>query len=123
MGVTTIAVDATGVGSPVVESLRKEPLGGRLAPVVITGGDQATLNAGTYRVPRLDLLDGIAIQLENGELRVGANVQHAPSLGRELLNLKRIHRASGTSIGATDKAEHDDLVFAASLACWAARKF
>ncbi len=123
LGVTTIAVDGTGVGSPIVDQLRSETLGGRLTPVIITGGDKATLDGSTYRVPRLDLLDGLALQLENGELRVGANVHHAPALGRELLNLKRIHRSSGTTIGATDRTEHDDLVFAAALACWAARKF
>ncbi|MBL8211067.1 MAG: terminase family protein [Bryobacterales bacterium] len=122
IGATTLAVDATGVGAPVVESLRREPLGARLAPVIITGGDKTTYDNGTYRVPRLDLLDGLTLQVENGDLRVGANVTDAHLLGRELLNLKRNHRATGSTITAADSAEHDDLVFATALAAWAARK-
>ncbi len=122
IGATTIAVDATGVGSPVVESLAREPLRARLTPVIITGGDKATLDGSTYRVPRLDLLDGLTLQLENGDLRVAANVNDAHLLGRELLNLKRTHRATGSTIAAADSSEHDDLVFATALASWAARK-
>jgi len=35
----TLTVDATGVGAPVVELLKKADLGCRLKPVVITGGE------------------------------------------------------------------------------------
>ena len=38
----TVALDATGVGAPVLDMLRKANLGCRIVPVITTGGERAS---------------------------------------------------------------------------------
>lgn len=51
----TIVVDATGVGAPVVDMMRRGGLGCRVIPVVITGGDMESSDGVRYRVPKVDV--------------------------------------------------------------------
>src|SRR5690348_6435373 len=51
-----IAVDATGVGAPVVDMLRAARLGCDIAPVNISSGDRQTRSGGTWNVPKQDLI-------------------------------------------------------------------
>jgi len=57
-GRTTMIVDATGVGTPVVDMLRRAGLGRRIAPVLITGGELQRREQGYYMVPKRDLMAG-----------------------------------------------------------------
>jgi hypothetical protein len=111
-GQCTLVVDATGVGAPVVDMLRAPGLGCDLTAVTITGGDresrQGPMNAG---VPRRDLIAGLQLAIEKGELRVARGMAGAGSLIRELTEM-RVDDGGG---------EHDDLVMALALACWKAR--
>ena len=52
-----VAVDATGVGRPVVDLLRKAGLGATIMPAIITGGAAESLNNGYYSVPKRDLVE------------------------------------------------------------------
>src|ERR1700679_1803773 len=52
-GNCALAVDATGVGAPVVDMLRAARLGCELNAVVITGGER---RAGSGTVPKRDLM-------------------------------------------------------------------
>src|SRR5260370_37358585 len=54
-GPAHLVVDATGVGTPVVELLRRAGMGCRLWPVSITGGPAEGYGDGYYRVPKRDL--------------------------------------------------------------------
>jgi hypothetical protein len=56
--ITTLIVDATGVGRPVVDLLRRASLPCRLMPVTITGGDRETCESGMWHVPKRDLIAG-----------------------------------------------------------------
>ena len=114
-----MAVDATGVGAPVVDMLRAAQLGCDLAAVVITGGDRAG-SAGS--VPKRDLIAGLQVLLENGQLRIG-RLKEAGRLAQELMDV-RISMNSGGRVrmGADGCGEHDDLVIALALACWRARR-
>src|SRR5690606_16869373 len=49
-----IVIDATGVGAPVVEDLKRKT--GGVIPVLITGGERATSGGGFHRVPKKDLI-------------------------------------------------------------------
>jgi hypothetical protein len=112
-GNCALAVDATGVGAPVVDMLRAARMGCDLSAVVITGGDRA---AGTS-VPKRDLMGELLVLLEQGQLKIG-NLREGPRLVRELMDV----RDSGGRVGAEGAGEHDDLVIALALACWRAKR-
>src|SRR5262245_38941882 len=66
-----LVVDATGVGAPVVSLLKEARLNCRLlVPVQITSGHQVTRQGGFYYVPKRDLIVGLQILMERGELEV-----------------------------------------------------
>jgi hypothetical protein len=105
-GDCVLAVDATGVGAPVVDMLRAARLGCEVMAVTITGGGRE--HGGS--VPKRDLMAGVEVLLEKGQLRIG-RVREAARLGRELMAMRT----------GKDGGEHDDLVIALALACWRAR--
>ena len=115
-----LTVDSTGVGVPVVESLRAAQLGCRgITAVTITGGERARQASGFgvgehWHVPRTDLLDGVRMLLERGELKISKTMRESGTLVRELLSMR-----SGV---ANLHGQHDDLVLAVALACWQAMR-
>ena len=113
-GNCALAVDATGVGAPVVDMLRAARLGCDLTAVTITGGDKAG-SAGS--VPKRDLIAEVQVLLEKGQLRIG-DVRDAGQLARELGDM-RISTGGGgrTRMGADRCGEYDDLAIALALAC------
>ena len=86
-------VDATGVGAPVVERARGS-------------GER-------WQVPRKDLLPGLEVLLETGELRISKRLAEAGRLVKELTSIR---------FGRGESGEHDDLTMAVGLACWRARR-
>lgn len=112
-GQVRVVMDATGVGSAVVEMLRQGELGCRVIPVTITGGEKVNGDGVGYRVPRKELLHAMTVMLEQGDLRIGRRVAQAERLEAELRSLR---------VTAEDRIEsdggHDDLVFATALGCW-----
>lgn len=111
-GNCSVAIDATGLGAPVVDLLREANLACELAPVVITGGDKQNHSAGVWRVPKRDLIGGLQLLLEKGDLQICKQLRESGALVRELIDMR-----TTTLRGAT---EHDDLVMAVALACWQA---
>jgi hypothetical protein len=123
-GQCSVVVDATGVGAPVVDLLKRAQLSGRLYPVTITGGERERESGGVWSVPKRDLIAGVEVALEKGQLRIAKNLRDAGSLVRELMDVKTTTKASSgrVRIGADGCKQHDDLVIALALACWAARR-
>jgi hypothetical protein len=122
-GPTTLVVDATGVGAPVVDLLRGEidstiPL----IPVIFTGGDTARFDNGVFRVPKKDLVHGLIVLFENQRLRLLDDHPEARALINELGNMRvKISGESHASFEAWRQNQHDDMVFALALACWRGR--
>ena len=122
-GNCVVAVDATGLGAPVVDMLKEARLPCELSAVVITGGERANTSGGVWHVPKRDLIGGLQILLEKGELRIAKGLREAGSLVRELVDMRGTRRASGrVRLGADGAGEHDDLVMATALACWVAER-
>jgi hypothetical protein len=132
-GRSSLVVDATGVGAPVVDALRPALAGAsRIAPeitaVTITGGERAAENRSTFgvqrwNVPKRDLVAGVQMLLERGELRIARELKEAGPLVRELLDIRATAKATGrVRIGADGGGEHDDLAIALALACWRAQR-
>ncbi|HZU27020.1 MAG TPA: hypothetical protein VFA04_15950 [Bryobacteraceae bacterium] len=122
-GPCRLVVDATGVGMPVVDMLRRAKPGFAMTPVLITGGAEQHNKDGVWHVPKVDLLAGLQAALEGGELRISRRLKETATLVRELGDVRVRARGTGAMrIGADGHGEHDDLVIAVALGCWAGRK-
>ena len=138
-GTRHLVVDATGVGRPVVDLLRQEIraqasgewVGGipvmagwcRLWPVVITGGDAEGTGGGCYYVPKRDLVVGLQVLMQQGGLQIASGLREGAALVREMAEV-RVRTTGGgrEQYGVWKDGEHDDLVLALGLACWAVKK-
>jgi hypothetical protein len=125
-GQCCLTVDATGVGAPVVDLLREAGLGCEICAATITGGERAHSANGwsgvsRWNVPKQDLIAGMQVLLERGQLRISPRLRELGPLMRELMDLRGTVKASGrVRIGADGCGEHDDLAIALALACWRA---
>jgi hypothetical protein len=120
----TYVVDATGVGRPVVDLLR-DAIGSvaPIVPVVFTGGDSVRYEDGFYRVPKKDLVHNVMVLLQSGKLRIAERSEDSRALVNELTNMRiKITPEANSTYEAWRQGQHDDLVFALSLACWRARR-
>lgn len=122
IGSTDLVADATGVGRPVVDLLRR--YGVNPIAVTITGGDAVVQDGDGYRVPKRDLVAVLQVLLQESRLK-SANLPGAEVLRAELLNFRvTVNPATGhDSYGAGPVSgwrdgEHDDLVLSVALACW-----
>jgi hypothetical protein len=116
-----LAVDATGVGAPVVEMLRGAALGCEICAVTITSGERESETASGWNVPKQDLIAAMQVPLERGALRIAREMREVGPLVKELMDMKSVRGRSGrVRLGADGCDEHDDLVIAVALACWRA---
>jgi hypothetical protein len=122
-GPVHLAVDNTGVGVAVVDMLRAARPKAVLLPVTITAGDTENSCHGAHRVPKRNLIVGLQVLLQQGGLRIAADLKHAPTLLAELMAMQvKITAAGNEQLGAWREGTHDDLVFAVALAIWAVGK-
>jgi hypothetical protein len=123
-GQCCLVVDATGVGAPVVDMLRSAGMGCEVTAVTITGGERESGSGAAWNVPKLDLIAGLQVPLERGEMRIARQMKDVAGLVRELVDM-RVTAGLGLGkvrIGAEGNGQHDDLVIALALACWRARR-
>lgn len=117
-GNASLVVDQTGVGVPVVDLLRKAGLG----PVAISihGGDKASNEGDTWRVPKRDLVGVLQVLLQSGRLKVSSQLKLGPVLQAEMLNFKvKIDPVTAhDSYSAWRESDHDDLILSVALAAW-----
>lgn len=121
-GRSTLVVDATGLGTPVVEMIRDRNMDCTLIPVIITGGEIGRVNGRFRTVPKRDLVSNLELMFDNGELRIAAKLPNRARLVAELMNMKTRKSKDGTEAMGAEGKHHDDLVLAVALAAWAARK-
>ncbi len=121
-GRCTLVVDGTGVGRPVVDLLRAARPGCTIMAVTATGGMQETSEGGYYCVPKRDLIVGLQVYLQCGELELAAGLRHGTELMEEMAGMQvQVSDAGREQYGARGPG-HDDLVFAVALGCWGVRK-
>lgn len=122
-GQCALAVDATGVGAPVVEMLRAAGLSCEICAVTITGGERENQTASGWNVPKQDLIAGVQVLLDKNQLRIAKGLRYAGALVKELLDMRAVARAAGSlRLGAEGDGKHDDLVIALALGCWKAKQ-
>ena len=116
---STLVVDATGVGAPVVELIRAAHLPCRLIAAQITGGSDESSDAAYYRVPKRDLVVGLQILMEQWDFEIVAGSPAAEALVKELTGFRARRSPSGN---LRYEGSRDDLTMALSLAWWWMRK-
>jgi len=115
----SMAVDATGVGRPVIDMIRDAHLPASIYPITLTGGDAVTQDGMERHVPKRDVASTIAVLLQTGRLRIARGLKESETLLRELLNFRvKISLSGHDTYEAWREQEHDDLVLAVGLAAW-----
>jgi hypothetical protein len=123
VGRCTLVMDATGVGAPVLDLLRRAQLGCGIEPVILTGGERESHGDGVWCVPKQDLVTGLRVMLEKRELGLPAKFGASRVLVKELAEMETwTGGRGGLKFGARRDGTHDDLVMASALACWRARR-
>jgi hypothetical protein len=84
----SMAVDATGVGRPVIDMIKDAQLPASVYPITLTGGDAVVRDGMERRVPKRDVASTIAVLLQTGRLRIARGLQESDTLLRELLNFR-----------------------------------
>lgn len=114
----SLVVDQTGVGAPVVDLF--EQAGLKPVGVLIHGGDKASHEGESWRVPKRDLVGVLQVLLQTGRLKVASKLKLGPVLSQEMLNFKvKIDPMTAhDSYSAWREEDHDDLVLSVALAAW-----
>ena len=112
-----LVVDATGVGRPVLDLMRRaglDPFG-----VTITGGGGETVEKRDARVAKRLLANTIAVALDTGRLTFPAPGDHRDTLRRELSAFRvTVNANQNETFEAWREKDHDDLVLGCALAVW-----
>ena len=81
-GRCTLAMDATGLGAPVLDMMKRAGLGCSIDAVILTPVDPGTTHE--WHVPKTDLVAGLRVMLEKKELRMENRPAGADALVKEL---------------------------------------
>ncbi len=115
----TLAIDATGVGAPVIDLFRREKHKSNLEPIQIVGGATVSRENGVTRVPKRNLVSTVQVYLQSKRLKIASQLPEAETLTREMQNFQvKITDAANDTYGAWRTGTHDDLVLASALALW-----
>jgi hypothetical protein len=114
-------VDATGVGRPVVDLLRRDcPY--TLNAVTIGSGSEVVRHGSDISVPKADLIGCLEVVLSTRRLLFAPDLPLAKDLDAELRAFSRELSATGRPLYEGGRGSHDDLVLALALALWAAER-
>jgi hypothetical protein len=122
----TLAVDATGVGRPVVDMFLTATMPCEVVPITITGGlaeprsDRWSAMGGPlgWWVPKVHLVSAVQAALQGGRLKVAPRLRYAELLKKELFAFNAKVTAAGHDTFEAREGVHDDLVLAVVLAVW-----
>lgn len=118
-GWSPLAVDATGVGRPVMDLFTARPVGCRATAITIHAGDEVGVGSNRFSVPKRDLVALLQVQLQRGRLKVASSLSAADLLMREMSDFRSsISETGHDSYGVWRTGGHDDLVLAVALALW-----
>jgi hypothetical protein len=121
---TVLAIDATGVGAPVIDLFKREKMSAKLVPILITAGSEVTTENGTMRIPKRNLVSSVSVALQSGKLKISEKLPLAGTLVGELENFRaKITTSGNDTYGAGNEwraGVNDDLVLSLSMAIWCA---
>ena len=122
LGRTTVAVDAGGIGAPVLEQLKPRlPRGMTCRAIVLTGGSNVNTANGKITVPKSDVIATTQILFQNQRIRIATGIPAAAELAEELRSYTiTINENGHPTYKPAQDGGHDDLVLALGLAAWTA---
>jgi hypothetical protein len=119
-GRVLLALDATGVGKPVVDLFRERLPRPPIYAITITAGNDVTGTGMGPHVPKRDLILTSSVIFEQHRIQIAQEMHCAQALVDELQGLRRSITEHGNDTYSAASGEHDDLVLALSLALWTA---
>lgn len=120
--VPRLAIDQTGVGSPVVDMFRQAAINADLQPILIHGGDRATNEDGVWRCPKRELVGVTQVALQTGRIKIPNVLPEAGVLKQELQNFQVSISDAGHDSYEARVGKHDDLVLSLAMALWLAKQ-
>jgi hypothetical protein len=122
-----LIVDGTGVGRGVVDGLAEAltDVPAEMVAVIITSGTQPRFDLRPdgnqeWHVPKKDLIGAAQVLLQDGRLHVARGLAEAQTLTEELKNFRmKITASANAQYEAWREGDHDDLVLAVAMPCWA----
>lgn len=114
-----MCVDASGLGQPVVDYIRRSRSKARVIPVTIVGGVSQSVDAlGYWNVAKVILITNAQLLLQQGRLLIAAGMPELTTLLRELQNYRVDVTKAGNEVYSAREGEHDDLVLSLCMAVW-----
>jgi len=120
VGETWLVVDSTGLGKPIRDFLQESgfPKSNTIG-ITITGGNSITREGNLFNIPKRDLVSNAVVLLQNGRLKIAANLPLLSEMVKEMLNFKiKVSPSGHDSYEAWRESDHDDLVLGTCLALW-----
>jgi hypothetical protein len=118
-GPASLAIDMSGVGRPVYDLFVYagfSPTG-----ITITSGDSVTRESSNIlRIPKLTLISRTSALLHSGQLKIQKNLADAPTLIRELGDMRANFTEHGHLQVSARVGRHDDLCLALAIALYVA---
>lgn len=116
---TTLAVDHTGVGRAVFNSLQGLDIKADLRGVTNTNGERASAEGYSYHVPKRELVGTLVRAMQAGRLKIAKGLRFRAAMIEQLGKFRVKQRKSGhESFEAARAADHDDIVLALMIAVW-----
>lgn len=115
-----IVVDATGVGVPVVDWMRRARMRARIIPVTICGGASQRWEpeTGSWWVAKQILISNIQLLLQVERFKIAAEAENRETAMQELRTYQCKLSKAGNEIYNAREGEHDDIVLSLAVACW-----
>ena len=128
LGRVLMVIDHTGVGRPVVDLFRMVGLGITIWPVTIAtsamGQAKRDPTTNEWTVPKKDLVAAIQTLAYSDRMKVAGSLPYAQTLGQEMLAFRmKYTAAANVTYEAWREGDHDDLVLATAMTCWAAMRW
>jgi len=116
-GDTPLALDATGVGAPVVDMFKEE--GVIPKEITFTGGKKVKRDGHSFSVPKKDLATTVQTLLQTGRLKIAEELPHAGTLVREMKTFRVKIGASGHArFEHAMEGDTDDILMSLACAIW-----
>jgi hypothetical protein len=114
----TLAIDATGVGRPVVDMFKAARPLARFMPIIITGGHKASTEDGMSYVPKRLLVSTVQVLLQTRRFKFAGQLPEAATLISEMQSFQLTITEAANDTYEGRRGAHDDLLLAVALGLW-----
>ncbi|MFO0805096.1 MAG: hypothetical protein U0791_18475 [Gemmataceae bacterium] len=112
---STLVIDATGVGRPVVDMVTNAGLRATVKALSITAGNAP----GEATVPKKDLVGAVQAAIQSRRLKIAEGLPLAATLAREMEQFRvKVTADRNETFASWRERDHDDLLLALALAIW-----